>query len=128
MLYIGTYILNEQVKRTNSSSSSSFKFRDSLKINFYWYLSLLSFQWWLTFCCCSVTKLCSTLCDPMDCSMTGFPLLESAQVHLHWISDANQPSSSAFDLFQHQVLFWVSCLHHVAKVLELLFQHQSFQR
>ena len=25
--------------------------------------------------CCSVTQLCLTLCDPMDCSMPGFPIL-----------------------------------------------------
>ena len=24
-------------------------------------------------CCCSVTQLCPTLCDPMDCSMPGCP-------------------------------------------------------
>ena len=46
----------------------------------------------LTLCChCSVAKLCPTLCDPMDCSMAGFPvlsyLLEFAQIHVHWISD-----------------------------------------
>ena len=46
--------------------------------------------------CCPVTKLCRTLCNPIDCSMPGFPvpryLLEFAQVHMHWISDAIQPS------------------------------------
>ena len=26
----------------------------------------------LTFCCCSVTQSCLTLCDPMDCSTPGF--------------------------------------------------------
>ena len=26
-------------------------------------------------CCCSVAKLCPTLCDPMACSMPGFPVL-----------------------------------------------------
>ena len=35
--------------------------------------------------CCSVTKLCLALCDPMDCSTPGLPvthrLLEFAQVH-----------------------------------------------
>ena len=35
---------------------------------------------------------CPTLCDPMDCSMPGFPgphqLLELAQTHVHWVSDA----------------------------------------
>ena len=25
--------------------------------------------------CCSVAKLCLTLCDPMDCSTSGFPVL-----------------------------------------------------
>ena len=37
--------------------------------------------------CCSVTKSCPTLCDPMNCSMTGFPVLhylpELAQIPVH---------------------------------------------
>ena len=39
--------------------------------------------------CCrrSVAKWCPALCDPMDCSMPGFPdlhyLLESAQTQVH---------------------------------------------
>ena len=36
------------------------------------------------------------LCDPMDCSIPGFPihhqLLELAQTHAHWVSEAIQPS------------------------------------
>ena len=40
--------------------------------------------------------LCLTLCDPKDCSMLGLPvphhLPEFVQVHVHWISDAIQPS------------------------------------
>ena len=47
-------------------------------------------------CCCSVTKSCLTLCDLMICSMPVFPvlhyLLEFAQTHVHWDSDAIQPS------------------------------------
>ena len=27
-------------------------------------------------CCCSVAKLCPALCDPVDCSMPGFPVLQ----------------------------------------------------
>ena len=46
--------------------------------------------------CCSVTQSCPTLCDPMDCSMPGLPvphhLLKFAQVHVHWIGNAIQPS------------------------------------
>ena len=45
--------------------------------------------------CCSVTQSCPTLCDPMDCSMPGFPflhhLLEFAQTHVHWVGNAIQP-------------------------------------
>ena len=82
-------------------------------------------------CCCSVAKLCLTLCDPMDCSTPGFPILhhlpEFAQTHVHWISDAIQPSHPlaspsppAFKLFQHQGLCqWVSSSHQVAKVLKV---------
>ena len=29
----------------------------------------------LVFLCCSVTKSCPTLCNPMDCSVPGFPVL-----------------------------------------------------
>ena len=47
-------------------------------------------------CCCSVAHLCLTLCNPLDCSMPGFPvlhhLLEFAQTHIHWVGDAIQPS------------------------------------
>ena len=28
-----------------------------------------------TYCCCSVTKSCPPLCDPMDCSTPAFPVL-----------------------------------------------------
>ena len=62
-------------------------------------------------------------------------LLEFAQTHVHWVSDAIQPShplsspsSPAFNFSQHQGLFkWVSSLHQVTKVLEFQLQHQSFQ-
>ena len=79
-----------------------------------------------------------TLCNPMDCSMSGFPvhhqLPELTQTHVHWVGDAIQPShpvaspSPALDLSQLQGLFQgVSSLHQVAKILEFQLQHQSFQ-
>ena len=73
----------------------------------------------------------------MDCSTPGFPvhhqLPELAQIHVHRVSDAIQPSHPlsppsfpTFNFPQHQGLFqWASSSHEVAKVLEL--QHQSFQ-
>ena len=87
----------------------------------------------------SVTQSCPTLWDPMDCSRPGLPvhhqLLELTQTHVHWVSDAIQPSHPlsfpsppAFNLSQHHSLFrWVSSSHQVAKVLEFQLQHQSFQ-
>ena len=80
-----------------------------------------------------------SLCGPMDCSMPGFPvfhqLLELAQIYVHWVGDAIQPSHSlsspfppAFNLSKHQGLFqWVGSFHQVTKVLTLQLQHQSFQ-
>ena len=87
----------------------------------------------------SVAQSCPTLCDPMDHSMTGLPvhrqLPEFTQTHVHWVSDAIQPSHPlsspsppALNLSQHQGLFkWVSFPHQVAKVLEFQLQNQSFQ-
>ena len=44
----------------------------------------------------SVAQSCLTLCNPMDCSTPGFPLLhcllELAQTHVHRVGDAIQPS------------------------------------
>ena len=63
----------------------------------------------------SVTQSCLTLCDPMDCNTPGLPvhhqLPEFTQTHVHWVSDASQPShpllsrSPTFNLSQHQGLF-----------------------
>ena len=89
--------------------------------------------------CCSVAKTRPTLWDHMNCSMPGFPvlhcLLEFAQTHVHWVSDAFQPSHllsspspPVLNPSQHQCLFQsVGSSHQVAKVLEPQLQHQSFQ-
>ena len=86
-------------------------------------------------CYCSVAQSCLTVCDLMDCSTPGFPvlhhLLKFARTHVHWVSGAIQPSHPlsspsppALNLSQHQGLFqWVSSLHPVAKGLEFQLQH-----
>ena len=62
----------------------------------------------------------------MDCSVPGFPVLchlpEFAQIHVHWVGDAIQPSrplsspSPALNLSQHQGLFhWVGFSHNTIK-------------
>ena len=88
----------------------------------------------------SVTQSCPNLCDPMTHSTPGLPvhhqLLELTQTHVHWVSDAIQPSHPlsspsppAPNLSQDQCIFqWVNSSHEVAKVLEFQLQHQSFKR
>ena len=78
----------------------------------------------------SVAQSCPTRCDPMNRSMPGLPvhhqLPEYTQTHVHWVSDAVQPSHPlsspsppALNPSQHHSLFqWVNCSHEVAKVLE----------
>ena len=85
---------------------------------------------------------CSVMSDslqPHGSQYTGFSvhykLLELAKTHVHWVSDAIQPSHHllspsppTFKLSQHQGLFqWVNSSYQVAKVLKFQLQHQSFQ-
>ena len=71
---------------------------------------------WMLYCAVLITLLCLTLCNSMDYSTPGFPvlhyLLEFAQTYVHWVSDAIQPShllwsasSPALNLSQPQSLF-----------------------
>ena len=84
-------------------------------------------------CCCLVAHSCLALCNPMDCSKPGFPvlhyLLEFAQTHVHWVSDVIQlshslspPSPPAFNLSPNRGLFqWAGSLHQVAKYWNFSF-------
>ena len=88
----------------------------------------------------SVTQLCPTLWDSVNCCTPRLPvhhqLPEFTQTHVHCVGGAIQPShplSSPFppahNSSQHQSLFqWVNSSHEVAKVLEFQIQHHSLQR
>ena len=96
-------------------------------------------NWFLSVHFSSVAQSCLTLCDLMDCRTHGLPvhhqLLKFIQTHVHWGSDAIQPSHPlvspsppTVNLSQNQGLFkTVSSSHWVAKVLEFQLQHQTFQ-
>ena len=47
-------------------------------------------------CCCSVTQLCPSICDPVDCSTPGSSVLHYlpgvCSNSVHWVDDAIQPS------------------------------------
>ena len=71
----------------------------------------------------SVAQSCPTLCDPMDCSMTGLPvhhqLPEFTQTHVHWVDDAIQPfhplsspsppalNLSSIRVFSNELVLWI---------------------
>ena len=89
--------------------------------------------------CCSVPYSHLTLCDPMDCSMLGSPVLHISRSLLKLLSIESVMPSNHLVLCQPLLLLpsvfpsirvfsqWVSLSHEVAKVLELQLQHQSFQ-
>ena len=74
---------------------------------------------------------CVRLCNPMDCSTPGFPVLhyvlEFAQTHVLWVNDVTQPSHPlllpfppALSRSQYQGSFQlVGSEHQVAEVLQL---------
>ena len=83
--------------------------------------------------CCSVTKSCLTVCNPIDSSMLGFPVLhhlsEFAHDHVYCIGDAINHFIPCHLLLLPTIFLsisvfqWVSSLNQVAKAFEL--QHQS---
>ena len=121
------------------SQNLFYHFIEPSLVNYCYFESTGLVIWWGSVQFSSFAQLCPTLCDPTDCSKPSLPihhqLPEFTQTHVHWVSDAIQPSHPllfpsppALNLSQHQGLFkWVSSSHQVAKVLEFQFQHQSFQ-
>ena len=90
---------------------------------------------------CSVPQSCLTLCNPMDCSKSGFPVLhhlpEFAHTHVHWVGDAIQlshpmpsPSPAVFNLSESFLMsqLFASCSQSIsvsASVLPMSIQDWS---
>ena len=86
-------------------------------------------------CCCSIAQSCPTIRNSHGLHTPGLPVFhhlpELARAHVHWISDAIQPSHlllspspPAFKLSQHRDLFqWDGSSHQVPKALEFQLQH-----
>ena len=109
-------------KQTLCSSNPSFSRVSYIYVYMYEYIYIY------ICCCCYVAKSCPALCNSVNCSILGFPVLhylpEFAQVRVCWVTDAIQPSHPlpspsrpVLNLSQHQGLFqWVGSLHQVAHV------------
>ena len=131
-----TYAAILQAKILNICQLIKYYWLRDAKILFCWLLHRM-----FHFCGCfsSISKsypIKSYLCNPTDCSTSGFPVLhcflEFAQTHVHWVIQSSHPllppSPPALKISQHQGLFqWIGSSHKVAKVLGLQLQHQSFQ-
>ena len=90
-------------------------------------------------CCCSVTKSCQTLCNPMDWIMPGFPVFTNSWSLLKFMSNEWVMLSNHLILcfpllllrsifpgirvFSNELAFPIRW----PKALELQLQHQSFQ-
>ena len=86
----------------------------------------------------SVAQSCLTVCDPTDCSTSGFPVHHHlpglTQTHVHWVDGVSQPScplsfhsTPAFNLSQHQGLFkWVSYGQNIGASVSASNQETDF--
>ena len=87
------------------------------------------------FCCCSVAQSCLTSCDPVDCSMPGFPVLHHLEFTQTHSIESVMPSNHLIcccplllHLSQCQGLFQcLGSLHQVAKVLELIANQSHYR-
>ena len=61
------------------------------------------------FYCCFISQSCLTLCDPMDCSMPGFPalhyLLKFAQTHQKLYNSEEKKGRTSYDLNHSKILY-----------------------
>ena len=100
-------------------------------------LQIVFAMWYVQFS--SVSQSCLTLCNPVDCSMPGLTvlhqILELVETHVHRIGASIQPShplSSSLllpSILPSNRVFSNELGLHISwpKVLEVQFQHQSFQ-
>ena len=88
-------------------------------------------------CCCSIAKSCLTLYNPWNAASQASLSFTNTLSLLKLMSiESVMPSNHRIlcrslllllSIFPGNSLFqWVSCLHQMAKVLELQLQHQSF--
>ena len=138
-IYLSTYNLYQSCQIHNEKKNARQRITLQLCINnfpplkivfiiSYWKKYLLSQNMY----CCLVAQLCPILCDPMDYSIPGFPVLhhhlpEFAQTHvIETVMPSNhlilcRPLLLMPSIFPSIGVFsqWVNSSHQMAKVLEL---------
>ena len=94
--YLGTNFIRILSVKKKVTKKKKKKNQISLRKEKNWVVELGSTKRWASsiccYCCCSITQSHPALCDPMNCSATGFPILhhlpEFAQTYVLWIGDA----------------------------------------
>ena len=100
---------------------------------------LLTIQHYFCCCCCSVTQLCLTLRNSMDCSTPGFPVIhylpELTQPLVHWVDYAIQsshpllsPSLPALNLSQHPGLLKIPLCNRFHSFYVLMYIPNTFSK
>ena len=89
-------------------------------------------------CCCSLAQSCPTLCEPMDCSTSSFPVLhylpKFAQTHVHLVDDGSNHLTPYCPLLLLPSIFPSIRVFSNESALRIrwpkhwCFKHQSFQR
>ena len=86
-------------------------------------------------CCCSIAKLCPTLCDPMDCSTPDSSVLHClpewrhAHNHVHWMNQWCYPTiSSSVSPTSLQPIPLPPCELGPTRILTVGFSWQEYQR
>ena len=79
-----------------------------------------------------IAQLCPALCDPMDCSTPGFPVLhhlpEFAQNHVHWVSDPIQQSHPLISLMLYEITNMSFPLKKAVSMEQTGLDHQGYTR
>ena len=81
-------------------------------------------------CCFPVAESWLTLCDPMDCSTPGFPILhhlpELAQIHVHRISISPSNEYSGLISFRMDCLDLLAVQGTLESSPTPVYKHQFF--
>ena len=110
------------------SKNSEFPFWDSIMLSL---LILTFFSIWyfpdfiiIFSSISSGAQSCLTLCDPMDCSMPGFPvyhqLPELAQTQVHRVGDSTQPSHPLSSSSPHAFNIFSNTFHSYGFLFEVM--------
>ena len=99
-IHVNCFMAGDDSPCANAISKFMMWVRGLVPLSEFWDIFVLSLAASVQFS--SVPQSCPTFCNPMYCSKPGFPvhhqLPQFIQTHVHWLSDAIQPSHPLLSL------------------------------